>query len=83
MGDGDTLGENLSEGAVEKRRGSSVEVAERDGEGAERASLEDLSTLSSLPRGGNGEEGAPQPIPATLFPLLPLAAHFVMLAFHP
>ena len=33
MGDGDTLGENLSEGAVEKRRGSSVEVAERDGEG--------------------------------------------------
>ena len=65
MGDGDTLGENLSEGAVEKRRGSSVEVAERDGEGAERASLEDLSTLSSLPRGGNGEEGplsqSPQP----------------------
>ena len=39
------------------------------------------SQLHSLPRTDSGEEGAPQPIPTTLFPLLPLAAHFVMLAF--
>ena len=63
VGDRDTLGENLSEGLLRKGEGPQRRRAERNGEGAERASLEDLSALSWAPCPGQtvGKRAASSP----------------------
>lgn len=83
-----------TEGTAEKRRETSAEMdRERWGGGREgRSGASVCSQLGPLPRADSGEEGSilslssalkcgPSPYAPALFPLLPLAAHFAMLAF--